>query len=633
MDKSLYPKIEKFIKEENVSQSGAFSSDAFLTLRLTVPRRLGVSCPILRIHQDGQNDVDFNFEFSSTDAVNDIYEFTFCPGELAAGDGLLYYTCVFPNGCGAYFTSPYNNVDFELTDEDCARFAMLVYSSDFKTPEWLGHGVMYQIFVDRFCRGDGEVRYREDSVLDPDWDNGVPQYGERAGSHVENNVFFGGNLWGVAEKLSYLAELGVTVLYLNPIFEARSNHKYDIGDYLKIDDGFGGEAAFEHLLTEAKKLGMRVVLDGVFNHTGDDSRYFDRFDRYGGGAYHNEQSPYSDWYKWKERPDEYECWWGVKIMPRLDQNNPDCRNFFTAQGGVAERYIKAGVSGWRLDVADELCDEFLDELRETVKSADPEAAIIGEVWENAAEKISYGQRRRYLRGAQLDSVMNYPLRNGIIAFVRDGDAARLYDVLTELYGSYPRQVCDRLMNIIGTHDTERIITVLGGRPDLGYDNAELASMRMSDEEKKTAIMRLKIASVLQYTVYGIPSLYYGDEAGVEGYHDPFCRLPFPWGRENAELTEHYKLLGRLRCEHSCLDGGDFRILSHGRGHIAYVREKGSDRIIVAADRGRGTTLELDGRYRDALTGLVFDRTAKLAPDSVMILERTDDDAETLQKTE
>ncbi len=625
MDKSLYPKIEKFIKEENVSQSGAFSSDAFLTLRLTVPRRLGVSCPILRIHPDGHGDRDFDFEFVLTDAVNDVYELTLCPAELVGGDGLLYYTCVFPNGHGAYFTSPYNNVDFELTDEDCARFAMLVHSSDFKTPEWLGQGVMYQIFVDRFCRGKGEVRYRSDSVIEPDWENGVPQYGERAGSFVENNVFFGGNLWGVAEKLPYLAELGVTVLYLNPIFEARSNHKYDIGDYLKIDDGFGGEPAFEKLIKEAKKLGMRVILDGVFNHTGDDSRYFDRFDRYGGGAYHNEASEYSDWYKWKERPDEYECWWGVKIMPRLDQSNPDCRHFFTATGGVAERYIKAGVSGWRLDVADELCDEFLDELRETVKSADPDAAIIGEVWENAAEKISYGQRRRYLRGAQLDSVMNYPLRNGIIAFAREGDAEGLYNVLTEIYGSYPRQVCDRLMNIIGTHDTERILTVLGGRPDLGYDNAELSSMRMTDEEKKTAVVRLKLASAIQFTVYGIPSLYYGDEAGVEGYHDPFCRLTFPWGRENTELTEHYKRLGRLRREHPCFDGGAFKVLSHGRGHIAYLREKGSDRVIVAADRGRGTTLELDGRYRDALSGLVFDRTVKLPADSVMILERTYDD--------
>ncbi len=625
MDKSLYPKIEKFIKEENVSQSGAFSSDAFLTIKLTIPRRLGVSSPILRIRPDGQEDRDIDFGFVLTDTDTDIYELTFRPSELVGGDGLLYYTLVFPNGHGAYFTSPYNNVDFELTDDDCARFAMLVYSSDFKTPEWLGHGVMYQVFVDRFCRGDGEVSYRADSVIDPDWENGVPQYGERAGSYVENNVFFGGNLWGVAEKLPYLASIGVTVLYLNPIFEARSNHKYDIGDYLKIDDGFGGEAAFEELLSEAKKLGIRIILDGVFNHTGDDSRYFDRFDRYGNGAFHNEASPYSYWYKWKEYPEEYECWWGVKIMPRLDQENPDCRRFFTAPDGVADRYIKAGVSGWRLDVADELCDEFLDELRETVKSADPDAAIIGEVWENAAEKVSYGQRRRYLRGAQLDSVMNYPLRNGIIAFVREGDAARLYDVLVELYGSYPRAVCDRLMNIIGTHDTERILTVLGGRPDLGYDNAELASMRMTDEEKSAAITRLKIASTIQYTVYGIPSLYYGDEAGVEGYHDPFCRLPFPWGRENAELIEHYKLLGRLRRDHKAFDGGAFRVLSHGRGHIAYMREKGSDRVIVAADCGRGTTVELDGSYRDVLTGSVCEGSAQISPNSVLVLERINDD--------
>ncbi len=622
MEKSLYPKIEKFIKEENASQCGAFSSDAFVTFKLTVPRRLGVSNPIMRIQPDGRGDCDLLFEFISTDAINDVYELTFCPSTLLGGDGLLFYTYVFPNGHGAYFTQPYNNVDFELTDSDCARFAMLIYSSDFKTPEWLGKGVMYQVFVDRFCCGEGSVSYRDDSILNPDWENGVPQYGERAGAHVENNMFFGGNLWGVAEKLPYLASLGVTVLYLNPIFEARSNHKYDIGDYLKIDDGFGGEAAFTSLLKEAKKLGIRVILDGVFNHTGDDSRYFDRFDRYGNGAHHNESSPYSSWYKWQGGPDQYECWWGIKIMPRLNQENPDCRHFFTGKNGVADRYIKAGVSGWRLDVADELCDEFLDELRETVKTSDPEAAIIGEVWENAAQKISYGQRRRYLCGAQLDSVMNYPLRNGIIGFARDGDAVRLYNVLTEIYGSYPRQVCDRLMNIIGTHDTERILTVLGGKPDIGYDNAELASMRMTDEEKKSAVARLKIASAIQYTVYGIPSLYYGDEAGVEGYHDPFCRLPFPWGRENAELTEHYRILGQLRQKHEAFNSGSFCVLSHGSGHIVYKREKGKDCVVIAANRGRRATIVLDGTYRDAFSGKHFEGSAELPTDSVLILERT-----------
>ena len=621
MEKSLYPKIEKFINEENVSQRGAFSSDAFVTFRLTVPRRLGTSCPIMRIRPDEGEDRDIDFEFVSTDAVNDVYKLTLCPSELLGGDGLLFYTFVFPNGYGAFFTTPYNNVDFELTDNDCARFTMLVYTADFTTPEWLGDGVMYQVFVDRFCKGKGSVAYREDSVIDPDWENGVPQYGERAGSHVENNVFFGGNLWGVAEKLPYLASLGVTVLYLNPIFEARSNHKYDIGDYLKIDDGFGGEAAFKALLKKAKKLGIRVVLDGVFNHTGDDSRYFDRFERYGEGAYNNEDSPYNDWYKWKSRPDEYECWWGIKIMPRLNNDNPQCRHFFTAPGGVADKYIKMGVSGWRLDVADELCDDFLDELRETVRAADPDAAIIGEVWENAAEKISYGSRRRYLRGGQLDSVMNYPLRNGIIAFVKDGDAGRLYDVLVGLYGTYPRQVCDCLMNIIGTHDTERILTVLGGKPDLSYDNATLAALRMTDEEKKRAVELLKMASVIQYTVYGIPSLYYGDEAGVEGYHDPFCRLPFPWGRENAELTEHYRVLGELRRDHKAFASGDFRVLSHGSRYIAYERKKGKDCVVVAVNRGKRRTIELDGRYRDVFTRQTFDGAVELKTDGVLVLER------------
>lgn len=615
ISKALYPKIEKYVGDENASRIGAFSAADSIRFKVSVPLKLGCSAPIFRIKSDGGNDIDTMMTFVSTDYLTDVYEVSFYP---RVESGLFYYTFVFPNGNGAYFTEPYNNVDFELTDSDSCRFSMLIYEKDYITPSWLRKGVMYQIFTDRFYKGSGEVVYDDDAIINHDWDNGIPQYGERVGSYVKNNMFFGGNLWGVVEKLSYLKSLGVSVIYLNPIFSARSNHKYDTSDYMSVDKCFGGDAAFKKLTDAAKECGIRIILDGVFNHTGDDSVYFDRYGKYN-GAYSNANSVYRDWYIKKQNSDEYECWWGIPILPKLDQRNENCRRYFTGENGVAEKYLSAGASGWRLDVADELCNEFLDELRVRVKSVDPSAAIIGEVWENAAEKLSYGERRRYLQGRQLDSVMNYPFRNAVISFVRDGDGEQLYNTLTSIYGSYPKQVCNCLMNIIGTHDTERILTALGGDPDIGYDNASLANKKMTLQQREKGKQLLRIAAVLQYTIYGIPSLYYGDEAGLEGYHDPFCRKPFPWGNEDTELLNHYRLLGELRNTHKAFDNGDFEIISHGTHHIAYKRSREGDEVIVAVNKGEDVVIDIQGKYTDILTGIEYKNNVNLKTDTVVIL--------------
>ncbi len=605
--------IKKFFRGADASNLGAFPCGGSITFELSLERSMGVGIPLFRIAPDGQGDRDFEFEFVFTDGIRDTYRFDFNPAELVSTDGLLYYCFVLPHDGTASFTNTYNNVDFHIGDSDDSRFRLLIYREDFTTPAWFRGATMYQIFTDRFYRGEGKTEYAEGATINEDWYEGVPQYGAYPGAPVSNDVFFGGNLWGVAEKLDRLAELGVDVIYLNPIFEARSNHKYDIGDYLKIDGGFGGEAAFDALIKKAKKLGIRIILDGVFNHTGDDSRYFDRYGRYGSGR------EYYDWYC-RNAAGDPECWWGVTIMPRLDQKKEKCRRFFTGDSGVARKYIKSGIAGWRLDVADELCDEFLDEFRAAVKDeSDGKAVIIGEVWENAADKIAYGKRRRYLRGLQLDSVMNYPLRNGLIAFARFGDACELYNVLTEIYSSYPKCVSDSLMNIVGTHDTERILTVLGGDEDAGYNNDELAVKKMTEEQRKRAKRLLKMISALQYTVYGVPSLYYGDEAGIEGYHDPFCRLPYPWGREDTELLAHYKKLGEIRKDHKAFAGGEFKITHHGDDFIAFERKKRKDRVFVAANAGDQKEIALVGRWRDELTGKVYENKVLVERETAVIL--------------
>jgi len=272
-------------------------------------------------------------------------------------------------------------------------------------------------------------------------------------------------------------------------------------------------------------------------------------------------------------------------MPRLKHKNEACRHYFTGKDGIVERWLKKGADGWRLDVADELSDEFLDELNNRAKGVN-QAFIIGEVWENGVTKTAYGKRRKYFHGHELDSVMNYPLKNAILSFLTNGDSESFYNTVTELYSSYPKPVLDSLMNIISTHDTERMLTLLGDpTAGEGKSNKELSTLRLAPEKRREAKKLFKLASVIQYTVFGFPSLYYGDEAGLEGYHDPFCRLPYPWGKEDHELLRHYKKLGALRKKYTCLKNGDFEFILCEKSVVAYRRKNKKDSLTVYINAG------------------------------------------------
>lgn len=590
---------------ENASYCGAFSIDDDIRFRVSIPTEMGAQGIVLRINRDGENYWDIPLTLTRLEVGRGEYTVELNMRHTCGiVPALFFYEFLFLRGTRTLFTTSINNYDFDLSYHSSSKFSLLVYENYFRAKEWFGSGIMYHIFVDRFAKGEIAPFVRDDAIYNDDWYNGVPQYAKKQGDKLKNNMFFGGNLKGIEDKLDYLASLGTRVIYLSPIFKAYSNHKYDTGDYMTVDEAFGGDDALRSLIERADKYGIKIILDGVFNHTGDDSVYFDRYGKYGSrGAYECEDSPYHDWYNFKSFPDSYDCWWGIDVLPKLNQNNESCRNYFVGEGGVVEKYTKMGIGGWRLDVADELPDEFLYELRNCVhRNSDNNGIIIGEVWENAAVKSAYGKRRNYFHGGQLDSVMNYPLRNGIIDFVTCGSAEMLYNVLMEIYTSYPRFVSDSLMNILGTHDTERILTVLGDnfKPDL--DNDHLAVIRMTPNEREIAVKRLKMASVIQYTVYGIPSVFYGDEAGIEGYHDPFCRRTYPWGKEDEGLLEHYRRLGELRNIEKAFDRGSFRVLDHGADHLIYERERDGSRVVVLANGGGDNRkFALDGKWIDMLS--------------------------------
>ena len=477
-------------------------------------------------------------------------------------------------GIGDFVGAPTARKDWQLT----------VTEKDFTTPDWLKGGIIYQIFPDRFYNsGAKKENVPEDRILRTDWGN-EPEWRPTPEGKVLNNDFFGGDLKGIGEKLPYLKDLGVTCIYLNPIFESHSNHRYDTADYGKIDPLLGTEEDFKNLCKDAKKMGIHIILDGVFSHTGDDSVYFNRKGRYNTlGAYNSPESPYYKWYKFTNYPDKYQSWWGFVTLPEVIEEGEEYRNFINGKGGIIEKWLKAGADGFRLDVADELPDIFIDELRARLKETKPDALLMGEVWEDATTKHSYGSRRRYLLGSQFDSVMNYPFANAILGFCRSGKAESFMSTVMQIVENYPKQCLDVMMNHIGTHDTERAITKIAGE-SCEYRDRQWQSCHSLGDKYEKGIELLKCAVALQYTLPGVPSVYYGDEAGLEGYKDPFNRGCYPWGNENRELIDFYKTMGKIRKESSVLQKGYFSPVSSMLGCVAYRRHDENGNVMVIVNR-------------------------------------------------
>lgn len=529
---------------------------------------------------------------------------------------------------------------------DPDSWQITVYSEREEAPDWIYGGVYYHIFVDRFNRSrrkkeeieEGLFAYSGDAygesqdlvprTLREDW-GGMPQFRPDERGRVMNSDFFGGDIPGITEKLPYLSELGVTCLYLSPVFEAYSNHKYDTADYTKIDPSFGTEEDLEELCRVAEKRGIRVILDGVFAHTGADSVYFNKYGTYGsGGAWQDPESKYRSWYIFKE-DGAYDSWWGIDTLPKLNKYEPSYEEFITGRYGIARRWLRKGVSGWRLDVADELPSSFMRNLSAAVHHEKKDALLIGEVWEDASNKIAYDERKNYFEGDKLDSVMDYPLKNAIISFVRDGDAEGLALTMERIVENYPPFAVNALMNNLGTHDSIRILTALAGEKiePCMETREKQAETKLSDEEYEEGVRLLKMAVLLQMTLPGVPCIYYGDEAGMQGYADPFNRQCYPWGKEDKSILNWYKDLIRIRRSDGVFKKGRYRTLVHHNS--CYVFSRTDDRYgetVTAVNRGeRKRKLPLTGKWMDLLSGTVYDisRTGPVSiePGGMKLLKR------------
>ncbi|HEX8354720.1 MAG TPA: glycoside hydrolase family 13 protein, partial [Pyrinomonadaceae bacterium] len=556
----------------------------------------------------------------------------------AAASVLYYKFRVTDQGDEDFYSDSYTNDHDNLNQggdgaasdaEPFAAFQLTAYAPGFQTPAWLRAANVYQIFPDRFRNGDPSNDYcrpgstsgcptfygDQTPLLREPWNTAIGD--PRQPGPYQNQYgtqFFGGDLKGIELKLDYLQSLGVDTIYLNPIFKARSNHRYDTDDFLEVDPALGGDAALASLASEAERRGMRLIFDGVFNHSSSDSVYFDRYHRYASdGACESVSSPYRGWYNFfnSNTPctyTDYESWFGFDSLPVFNES-AGVRDFFyrAPADNVTKHWYERGAAGWRFDVANEISHNWWHEYRPYAKGYKADGPLVGEIWEDASQ---------YLAGDQLDSVMNYRFRKNVLGFARgagwsDNDnfggnqiipltPSQFDRALRSVREDYPAQATAAMLNLLDSHDTNRslyVLTVLG------------------DDGVTEAKQRLKLSALFQFTYPGAPMVYYGDEgaldspslgSGVNGPEDdPYNRAPFPWedeagdpgvyGPADAGVRDFYTRLGHMRKQFAALREGSFETLLTGDttpsasddNTYAFARVSGAERAVVALNNGAG----------------------------------------------
>ena len=489
---------------------------------------------------------------------------------------------VFDGYC-LYLNRSFDTRSF-IADYKGDDYLQLVTEKEYDCTNSLQGGVIYQIFVDRFCR-DGEVKNRKPLTLRDDW--GGSLHKNTTDPIYVNLEVFGGNFRGILSKLDYLKNLGVTTIYLNPIQLANSNHKYNTSDYMKIDDMYGTEKEFKQLIDEAEKQGIQIVIDGVYNHTGSDSIYFNKdgnFDTL--GAYKSKNSRYYNWFNFIEYPDKYYSWWGIDTLPSINHECDDFQDYITGDNGVIDKFMKLGVAGVRLDVVDEITDRFVQKIAKRVHKYGKDKVVMGEVWENAAIKESYGARRKYFAENELNSVMNYPIKETVLEYVRTGSPVNLESTLRMLENDYPKVVRDNLMNFLTTHDTTRVFS-------------ELVSHCEDNEDVATDLY--KIATALIFTLPGVPSIFYGDEYGMKN-DSGSSRGCFDWTNYKNDIYKWFEKLTKVR-KFKALKDGEMNVLYSRNGKFIFERVGEEERIVVLTNlHETNLNVKLEGDYKSFITG-------------------------------
>ena len=573
------------------------NSPILLEIKLNKEIRAKFICMVLR-HIDKSNGVEYYFEKTGTKKDYSIYQLTFNINH----EGIYYYRFEIETKEGKLYVGSDNLVS-AVIGEFLPEWQLTVAKKDYKVPDVRKNNITYQIFVDRFNKC-GELEFTKYGVQ-KQWLQ--PLTVVDSDGVYRANDFYGGNLKGITAKLDYIKSLGVKNIYLSPIFESQSNHRYDTADYLKIDSYLGTEQDFKELIDEAKKRDIGIMLDGVFNHTGADSVYFNKFNHYNSvGAYQSVESKYYDWYTFKNYPDEYDCWWGCTVVPTVTNKRSESYQDLIFNK-VLDKWTRFGISGWRLDVVDELPSFFVDKLRKKVKEINKDAVIIGEVWEDASTKVSYSTRRPYLLGDELDGTMNYPFKDAIVSYILNGNSVDFWQVVSKIINNYPRESLDVSLTMLDSHDTFRIINVLSKVDMSGKSKQEMQAYWFTTEEYYSACELLKLAVVLQYSLPGSPTIFYGDEQGITGWADPLSRPTFI--ENNKDLYDFYVKMGEIYNSTDAFSG--VIIPEYDTDMIVFNRENKDKIKIIVNNSGKNIPYTLTESYKDMFTGKVYPHTFTL----------------------
>lgn len=497
-----------------------------------------------------------------------------------------YYFDFKVNNSMKYITKD-NKIKNHINREDKNKISV-----NFSAPDWAKGKVMYHIFVDRFNRGSKEKlkemprrtiynSFDDEMILGPNKDG------------IWNADFYGGDLLGIIDKLDYIKSLGVSIIYLSPVVHSQSNHRYDAADYENVDPYAGSNDDLKKLCDEAHKKGMKIVLDAVFNHTGNDSKYFNEYGTFDTiGAYQSIYSTYAPFYKkhYDNGKLRYDYWWGMPNLPVCNGYSREWQNYILGEGGIIDKWFNLGIDGLRLDVADELTDDFIEKIRVAVKRNKEDGFILGEVWKNPMR-----MGRSYIEsGKGMDSVMNYSLVDALIRYFKYEDVTKLDYILKDIMCEYPKDTINTLMNFTSTHDISRAINIFSSNDFNGYSewawNLNNNDLEWCKKFKLTLEQYKKGKDIYEAYAFtlaflpGILSIFYGDEIGVEGIGNLANRKPFPWGCEDKKLLEFFRYIGSIRNNEKFLEEANLNILDINKNYFMFERENKDGSMLVTVNR-------------------------------------------------
>ncbi len=584
-----------------ITEMEKLSTGARYNVQIKIPISMGWISSVSFIVESGRNRDAFLLNYQKSDAF-----FAYFSTSLFLPTKALYhyYFSFYINQQLLYFKKE-NQKDFSTVSQ-MDKWQMSV---NFEVPEWAKGKIMYHIFVDRFYRGSEEaLPPMGNRTIHSSWNEEVTVGPDANG--IWNADFYGGDLKGIMDKLDYIKSLGASILYLSPIVWSQSNHRYDTSDYECVDPYVGTNADLQALCEKAHEKDMKVVLDGVFNHTGNDSKYFNEYGRFEElGAYQSPDSKYYPFYRKSEADNKtyFDYWWGMKNLPVCDGSNLEWQNYIYGQGGIIDLWFSLGIDGIRLDVADELSDEFIEGIRTAVKRNKPDGFLLGEVWKNPMR-----MNRGYIEsGKGMDTVMDYVLMDALIRYFKYEDVYKLKEVIRQLQTEYPKDTLNSLMNFTSTHDITRAINIFGTHEfryagEWAWNLNEEGNLTwqkdytLSEEEYDRGKEIYKAyLSVLTFFP-GILSIFYGDEVGLQGMGNLANRRPFPWNKEDLDLLTFFRTLGHIRNRESFLAEAELEILDINREYMMFKRYTSKEEAIILVNRSDGRVkVEIPSEYESS----------------------------------